>query len=541
MMMKGRLRMIKSLRNESGVILVLSAMSLVILLGVAAFAVDLGWIAYNQLEARKTAEAGALAGVVHMPLPGCADPTAGTDPYDVAIDTAGRNGYTVANGDTVTPADGGTCARLKVTVSRTIPTFFMKVFGYSSLTVAESATAEQLPPLRIGSDEPYLGEDPTVSGRNRNFFVAISGEDRSKNQGDAVAADRRNGGGSNPEYEVPSYYYAFEIPDGSSLIGSPVYVQAYDPQAHDAGGQGSGGPNDNTNDWVYPDPGAGVADDGWDSKTRFRVYAPDSTPNQWKDNSTLASGGCDDTYRGRSDSAGQENAAYNSAWEDTWVNLCSFTPGGSGTYIIEVSSDYGASDGTDMINGFSLRGSTNGGSGSGGAVASTNDLQVYGLGSMSLWQFDTGSNPVFKVARVDDVYAGSSLIISLWDVSDIGSSATIDFVGTTWQSGSEIDCQMRVLGDNVDVLGNNIPSGASWGSDSGGAGCRLNFNSGQYNNEWVQFKFDIPSTYTCGPGSGSSPASPGCWMFVSYSVSGSITDRTVWAASINGQPIHLIP
>jgi hypothetical protein len=98
-----------------------------------------------------------------------------------------------------------------------------------------------------------------------------------------------------------------------------------------------------------------------------------------------------------------------------------------------------------------------------------------------------------------------------------------------------------VLGDNVDVLGNNIPTGTPWGSDSGGSNCRLSFNSGDYNNKWVQFKFDIPPGYTCAAGTGSSPASPGCWMFVSYSVGGSITDRTVWAASINGQPIHLIP
>ena len=206
----------------------------------------------------------------------------------------------------------------------------MRVFGHNSLTVNESATAEQLPPLRIGSDDPYLGEDPTFPGsRDRNFFVAISGEDRPKDQGDAVAAEKRNGGGGNPEYKVPSYYYAFDVPLGSSLIGSPVWVQAFDPQAHDAGGQGNGGPNGATNDWVYPDSGS-TASDGWDSRTRFRVYQPDTTPNQWRDNSVLASGGCDDTFRGQSDSAGAKNADYDPLDDERWVNICSFTHLGSG-------------------------------------------------------------------------------------------------------------------------------------------------------------------------------------------------------------------
>ena len=525
-------------RGERGAVLILVAASLTILMGMAALAVDYGWLFLSQLNTRKAAEAAALAGVVHMPLPNCALPNAGTDPHTTALDVANRNGYSGGSGATVVPEMGNTCAQLKVTIDNTIPTFFLSVFGINSLSVSESATAEQLPALKLGSDEPYLGEDPTVGGRNRNFFVAISGEDRTKGQGDAVAAQRRNSGGSNPEYEVPSYYYAFEVPEGSSLIGNTVYVQVFDPQAYDQGGRGGTGPG-LTNDWVYDDSSS-TNTDGWNSKTRFKVYQPDATPNVWTDNNNQVSG-CNDTFRGASDFYSSAHGSFNPAWVDTWVNVCTISNATSGIYVIEVSSDYGSSDGTNMINGFSIRGSTSGGAGAGGAVSSTNDLQVYGLGTMSLWQFDTGSNPVFKVARLDEIYAGSSLVISLWDVSDIGSSASIEFVGAT-SGAAPIDCEVRIVGDNVDVLGGN--ASGSWGADSnGGAGttCRLNFSSGQYNNDWIQFRFDIPPEYTCPAGTGSSPASPGCWVFVSYSVGGSITDRTTWAASIDGQPIHLIP
>ncbi|KAA3638862.1 MAG: hypothetical protein DWP92_05485, partial [Armatimonadetes bacterium] len=378
--------------------------------------------------------------------------------------------------------------------------------------------------------------------------LAISGEDRAKGQGDAVAARYRNNGNSNPEYEVPSYYYAFEIPVGSSLLGG-AEVQVYDPQAHDAGGVGNVGPNGNTNDWVFSGSGGPTSNShGWNSQTRFRVYKPDTSPNYWLDNNQVVSG-CDRTYRGRSDAANQEHIAYDDMLEDTWVSVCTIdsTEVQSGIYVIEISSDHEAPH-TDMINGFSIRGVTSGGT----VVTSSTDLQVYGLGSMSLWQFDTGSNPKFKIARIDEVYAGSRLIISLWDVSDIGSSASIEFVGTASgfpPSGPDpgsppIDCQVRILGDNEEVLKNkNLPSGG-WMADSSpasGTTCKLDFTDGQYNNRWVQFQFDIPADYQCASGTGASPAAPGCWMFVSYSVSGSITDRTVWAAAIDGQPIHLVP
>ncbi len=334
---------------------------------------------------------------------------------------------------------------------------------------------------------------------------------------------------------MPSYFYAFEIPIGSALVGTSVNVQIYDPQAHDEGGLADSGPNGRTNDWVYPDS-AWTDTHGWNSKTRFRVFQPDESPNQWTDNNVLVPG-CDRTFRGRSAASNQQHIDYNPALADTWVNVCSINNAVAGIYVIEVSSDYQASDGTDMINGFSIRGA----SGATPVTASSN-LQVYGLGTMSLWQFETGSNPVFKIARLDEIYAGSRLIISLWDVSDIGTSASIEFVGATG-GANPINCRVRSLADTVNVLANQAPSGG-WGGDSnGGDGttCRLNFTSGQYNNQWLQFEFNVPPTYSCPTGTGASPASPGCWIFVSYSAAAGITDRTVWAAAIDGQPIHLVP
>ncbi len=84
----------KKTAAEKGAVLILVAASLTVLIGMTAMSVDYGWLYYNQLNTRKAAEAAALAGVVHMPLPDCADPTESTDPYTSAIDVAARNGYT---------------------------------------------------------------------------------------------------------------------------------------------------------------------------------------------------------------------------------------------------------------------------------------------------------------------------------------------------------------------------------------------------------------------------------------------------------------
>ena len=159
--------------NERGATLVLATAVLIVLLGMAAFAVDLGWLYSQRTEATKAAEAAALAGVVHMPNPSFVPWGPGAEGFDVARDIAEAKGYDHGVNATVTPLQiAGQPNRLRVDVSRAVPTFFMKVFGVDSVTVDTTATAEQTPPLKIGSDEPRLG------GVSDNFFVAINGTRR---------------------------------------------------------------------------------------------------------------------------------------------------------------------------------------------------------------------------------------------------------------------------------------------------------------------------------------------------------------------------
>ena len=54
-------------RAPRGQIIVIFAFLLTILIGFSAFVVDLAWIWSNQLQVQRAADAGALAGVVHLP------------------------------------------------------------------------------------------------------------------------------------------------------------------------------------------------------------------------------------------------------------------------------------------------------------------------------------------------------------------------------------------------------------------------------------------------------------------------------------------
>jgi hypothetical protein len=68
--------------------------------------------------------------------------------------------------------------------------------------------------------------------------------------------------------------------------------------------------------------------------------------------------------------------------------------------------------------------------------------------------------------------------------------------------------------------------------DAGGPGCHLNIGIREHNNEWLEYRFDIPASYTC--------SGDACWTYVEDDFPGVPHDRTTRSAQINGQPIHLV-
>ncbi len=226
----------RSDRAESGAVLILMAGMITVLLGMTAFAVDFGWLYWNGTKIQHGADAAALAGVIY-------EPDATLLAKQNALDVATVNGYTSTPGGTVvTPLDYTDLAahpgavtnanQLRVTVAHPVPTFFMKVFGFDTVTIEKTSVAEYVLPLAMGSDEPYFGQDPTAPN-DSNFWANIHGYYTGRTMGDRFASQCVDGGSTstctpNPEARTTAsaglnngmadltggYLYGIEVADG---------------------------------------------------------------------------------------------------------------------------------------------------------------------------------------------------------------------------------------------------------------------------------------------------------------------------------------
>ena len=132
-------------REERGFVLVWTALTLFLLLGVAAIAVDLVHAYLVKQEAQNAVDAASLAGVVDLP----------DNPAAAVADAkrvAAANGFTDGvDRATVTVTPTAASATLEVRASKTFDTFFGGVLGFKTLTVTKSSTAKFAPPKQSAS------------------------------------------------------------------------------------------------------------------------------------------------------------------------------------------------------------------------------------------------------------------------------------------------------------------------------------------------------------------------------------------------------
>jgi hypothetical protein len=241
--------------DERGVVLVWLAITLVVLLGVSAFAIDVSYWQLTKNREQRAADAAALAGAVSFP----GNPSAANSS---AAGVASSNGYPVGS---VTPvASDGSCAlganadttvcggpgdqpyQYQVTVKQRVNNYFGGIFGINNTVVAATATAEYLKPLSMGSPSNQYGNDPdavtswpvSAGGGSPpnfypNFWANIAGGNSIKQNGDAYAAgycggstDGCSGTGANKnlDHKPDGYFYAVDFNDTAT-----VNLQAFDP------------------------------------------------------------------------------------------------------------------------------------------------------------------------------------------------------------------------------------------------------------------------------------------------------------------------
>lgn len=232
-MLRTLFAMRRSGKCQFGQAILMVAIVLAALLGGIGLAVDLGMGYYYNTAAERAAAAAALSGVVFMPYqfsPASASPPgSGNDATDRAIAEARRNGFDVA--DTadnvqVTPAQvSGADNKLQVTVSRTVPTFFMRLFGFSTYTISRTAVATYLPPLQLGQPGSQLGSTASQLGSGNNFyFMREEGWATDRQQGDAFTP--------NPADPSAPQYASTDV----HLLSSQVGTDTVDPSLPSRGG-----------------------------------------------------------------------------------------------------------------------------------------------------------------------------------------------------------------------------------------------------------------------------------------------------------------
>jgi hypothetical protein len=145
------------LRDESGQVLLISAIFLLVLLAIAGAVVDVGSWYYQHRKLQATADAAALAGAQ-----GLVNGTA----VSLAVQYGDRNGGGVTSDDVTLFGTKVANDSIKVVAHKTEPSVFMKVFGVSSVDVKARATARAGVPAKVHYAAPIAVDvkHPLLSG-----------------------------------------------------------------------------------------------------------------------------------------------------------------------------------------------------------------------------------------------------------------------------------------------------------------------------------------------------------------------------------------
>ena len=576
--------------SQRGQVLVIAAGILTVLIALVGLIVDLGWYQSQVLSVQRSADAAALAGVVHLPAqPGTA--------YTTAYAEATKNGYTTGGTTTVTAVqDAGNPRRLDVTITTQVPTYFIKIFGFNSITATRNSSAEFVLPVPMGSPLNYYGvgcmdttaSEPTcttagnssaesgVSGdqastvtgavaanqlNSQGFWGAVFTRGGDSRNGDAYSPANYSGGagggpGSNAEYDPAGYSYTVEIPSA----GGKVWV--FDPMfcGMPVLGSGRAGTGD---EWTN---NLGGGSNPAPVTTYYNLWDTKGTPNVTDDtlmatSGTLFQSGINNDgakYVDLSGAHGSGSPQYTTGvvdctgnqyhlqwWKVNPVNL------GIGTYRLQVtttnlllpavgSSGFGGgtqaagsqpSDSVGAANRFSLM-----------VKSTSGSPRVYGAGRMAAYTNTQSGTQALYLAQVDQASGrGKKIQIDLYDPGDVGGAGWLQFLNPDGASYTPATFsftskskggQIGPSGTNVTCIETNRPGSAP--SFAMPAGCPTIYDGSgnQFDSYWLTITISLPNTY------GNTIQNSGWWK-IQYTVGGG-NDTTTWQVSILGNPVHLV-
>ncbi len=514
-----------------GQVLVLFAGAAMLLLLMAAIVVDVSWFWVNSLRIQRAADAAALAGAVMLPnrVP---------DAYQLAHEEATKNGYTASGSVTVTPHwDQGEPRRLDVTITAPADTYFMRVIGIASVPITRTAKAEYTLPVPMGSPQNYYGvgfyeskagkltvNDPLTSTplASQGFWGAIFTSGGLRENGDRYApAFVGNGvsglakGDPNPDYDPEGYDYTIEVgPNGE--------VRLFDPLFCGTGDNGHGGSFGAGDHWTDHDPKQVVAP----VAVTFRLFDTKGTLATTNDDgaavATLAYDPGSKTLGDISGTFGTPQNASDPNLQDcstnpahnAWVQLASGLK--AGFYRLNVNTTLASANlqvGAENL--FSIW-----------VHAASGNARVYGSGRMAAYTNLDAGNQTFYFSQIEDVHAGKTLEIELFDPGESSGDAFLRFLSPDGNKYSYATFD--------------------WESDDGRSGTNVTSlqtsigGKAQFNNHLVTIDIDLPKDYGkkgLNP-TGDITDEQGWWQ-IEYNINAA-NDTTTWQISIRGNPVHLI-
>jgi len=554
--------------REGGYVAVLTALLMVVLVGMAAFAVDVGrWYVVGQ-QAQRAADAAALAGVTSLP---------GDMPAAVtnAKNFSKINGFDGAVlGTTVTAGQDLTNSRptrLRVTVSRTVNNIFGPLMGVPTTTVTRTAVADFGGPIPMGSPCNEFGNDPDPANQGDacadvtgQMWANVNSLSSEKQNGDAyqskVCSKSADNCSSNTNNEWNSDGYFYTVSVKSSSMAS-LTIQLFDPVFVDVGlacdaldtqgrptNFGNGGSQGNklainavnlvvTDPATRYKPGASepycTGDALYDNSnhqvmnTKFTVREPSAS--LW--NPATFNPVCTKTYPGYT---GPLYDVLNKASATTydkpagivdgfrrWTTLCTITAPKVGDYVIQVQTNLGGSlDNANAGNRFAMRAY-------GANLAENNSLSISGRERMGIYSNKPGAITTFHLARVPTGAAGQLLSLRLFDVGDSNKSGkiTVVFPPDPDATGAPFIGCKGALGTAAPVDLTDCAFSVIY-----------NAPNSDHQGKWQTVTVPIPPTYSCND---LDPRK--CWVRLKYDyLGGSPTDVTSWAASIDGDPVRLV-
>jgi Flp pilus assembly protein TadG len=381
----------------------------------------------------------------------------------------------------------------------------------------------------------------------RGFWGAMNSQGAPSVQGDAYMTkyDYRKSAlnvasGTDPDafYAPADYYnYGVEIPAGAS--GGELYI--YDPGFCDIPQQYPNGARTGFGTGEFWTVGGTNGNATREPISAFfDLYDARGTPYNPDDDILIASS--NDSFR---QMAFQDHALYAAAsattsqpdcgsenWHHDWWKLGTGLSGGTSGNVYRLhtySTDFGSltdQDDSTGHNTFALW-----------ARASGGTPRIYGIGAMEAYiRLPGGLDTNFYLAQIEDVHAGKTLYIDLWDPGDTGDlSASLEILTPTSSGWAPTQFSYSAsLGSSTGTSSCNTNASASTMSvvTSTGGGS----SGSRFNGCWLTIEIQLPNTYVA-PQDG--------WWKIRYAMGGSTsefsTDLTTWQVGIKGSPVHLLP